>query len=162
MIALKHLLPLLLAAPLAAQTAGTWHLIAEPNLTEIIEKATQPMNFLIRPIARGRLKKTNGAYQQIQIARTPTEITIRYDQREPQHMPVDGQAVNWKREDGETFLISARTQQDDLVQTYKAEDGERTNLFHFDPRTRTLNLLVTVKSRKLPNPLTYTLSYKGN
>ena len=48
------------------------------------------------------------------------------------------------------------------MQTYKAEDGERANRFHFDPKTRTLSLLVTVKSQKLPKPIDYTLTYKGN
>jgi hypothetical protein len=75
-------------------------------------------------------------------------------------MPADGRAVDWTREDGEKFRISARMDQDDLVQTYQAEDGERTNVFHVDATNRTLTLAVTVASPRLPGPLRYTLTYR--
>jgi hypothetical protein len=162
MAVLTRLLPLLLAAPLAAQPVGAWKLATQPDLPRIIEEATAKMNFLVRPIARGRLKKTNAAYQHITIASTPAEITIKYDDREPQHMPASGQPVSWKREDGEVFKLSARTEHGDLIQTYKAEDGERVNQFHLDPGSGVLSLLVTVTSHKLPSPVIYTLTYKGN
>jgi hypothetical protein len=153
--------PLLLAIPLAAQAPlGTWSLASSPDLPAIIEAATAKMNFVTRPIARGRLKKTNTAYQRIRIERTAAEFAFTYDDRQPQRMPADGKAVDWKREDGEKFLISTRTDKDDLVQTYKAEDGERTNVFHVDPATHVLSLTVTVKSAKLPAPVVYTLTYK--
>lgn len=157
-------LSLLLATALAAQTGpvGSWKLAQAPNLTEVIETATASMNFLTRPIARGRLKKTNSAYQRIRIGRTASEVTIQYDERQPQHMPANGQAVPWKREDGEAFLLSARLDRDDLIQTYKAEDGERSNVFHLDPSTGILTLTVTVKSGKLPKPITYALTYQAN
>jgi hypothetical protein len=163
MAALKLVLPFLLAAPLLAQTGpfGTWTLATAPDLTQVIEGATASMNFVTRPIARGRLKKTNEAYKRIQIAKAGAEITIQYEGRLAQHMAADGQASKWKREDGEEFMISARLDKDDLIQTYKAEDGERSNVFHFDPKTGTLSLSVTVKSGKLPKPLTYTLTYKA-
>ena len=159
---LTRMLSLLLALPLAAQPVGTWKLATQPDLSKVIEVATAPMNFVVRPIARGRLKKTNTAYERITIARTSAEITIKYDDREPQHMPADGKAVSWKREDGEVFQISAHTNGESLIQTYHAEDGERINQFHLDPKSGVLSLHVTVKSHKLPNPVVYTLTYKGN
>ena len=163
MAALKLVLPFLLAAPLLAQSGpfGNWTLVSAPDLPKVIEEATASMNFVVRPIARGRLKKTNDAYKRIQINRTGAEISIQYDERKPQHMPGNGQAVAWKREDGEDFLISARLEHEDLIQTYKAEDGERSNVFHLDPKTGTLTVAVTIKSGKLPKPLTYTLTYKA-
>lgn len=157
-----NLLPFLLAFPLAAQAPlGTWNLATAPDIPAIIEAATAPMNFVTRPIARSRLKKTNSAYQLIRLERTPGEFVITYDGRQPQHMPINGSAVSWKREDGETFLISARADKDDLVQTYKAEDGARTNVFHVDPATRMLTLTVTVTSAKLPKPVVYAIIYKA-
>jgi len=155
------ILPLLLALPLFAEApVGAWTLAASPDIPAIIEKATAPMNFITRPIARGRLKKTNPAYQRIRIERTPKEFVIQYDDRQAQHMPADGSSVAWKREDGEVFQIATRVDKDDLVQTYKAEDGERTNVFHLDPASRALTLTVTVKSHKLPAPVVYAITYK--
>jgi len=155
-------LTLLLAVPLAAQApVGTWTLASAPDITAAIEKGTEAMNFIKRPIARSRLKKTNAAYQRIKIERAGTEYVVTYDQRAPQHMPADGRGVNWKREDGESFLISMRVDREDMIQDYKAEDGERINVFHVDPATRTLTMAVTIKSQKLPGPITYTVAYKA-
>jgi hypothetical protein len=154
-------LPFLLAAPLAAQSvAGDWHLATAPDVPGIIDGATAPMNFITRPIARGKLKKTNPVYQRIRINRTPAEFVLQYDERAPQHMPADGKAVAWTREDKEVFQISARVEKDDLVQHYQAEDGERTNVFHVDPATHLLSMAVTIKSKRLPAPVVYTITYK--
>jgi len=158
---LSRLLPLLLALPLAGQVpAGSWSLAAAPDLTAVIEAATAPMNFLTRPFARSRLKQTNPLHAHIRIAHPGSEITIQYDDSPAQHMPDDGSPVAWKREDGESFMISARTDPDGLVQTYKAEDGERSNRFRLDPATGSLALTVTIRSGRLPGPVTYTLSYR--
>jgi hypothetical protein len=154
-------LPFLLAAPLAAQSfAGDWHLATAPDVPAIIEAATAPMNFVTRPIARGKLKKTNPVYQRIRISRTPTEFVLQYDDRAPQHMPADGHAVAWTREDKEVFQISARVDKEDLIQHYQAEDGERTNVFHLDPATHLLTMEVTIKSKRLPGPVVYKITYK--
>jgi hypothetical protein len=156
-------LALLIAVPLAAQNPGpfgTWTLASAPDLAKAIAEATAPMNFLTRPIARSRLAKTNSVYQTLRIERVPAGISIGYDQRLPQVMPADGSAVAWTREDGEKFLISAHLDQDDLVQTYQAEDGRRSNVFHLDPGSRTLTMAVTVTSPRLPGPVNYTLAYR--
>jgi hypothetical protein len=159
----RLLLPLLFALPLAAQNpgpVGDWALASAPDLAKVIAAATAPMNFITRPIARARLAKTNEAYRTVRIQREAGTIAITYDQRQPQLMPADGRSVDWTREDGEKFRISARMDQDDLVQTYQAEDGARTNVFHVDPASHNLTLAVTISSPRLPGPLTYTLSYR--
>jgi len=156
----RFLLPALFALPLAAQPFGTWTLVSAPDLPGIIEAATAPMNFITRPIARSRLKATNSVYRTVRIEREDGGIAIQYDQRQPQHLPADGRTVQWTREDGQSFLISARMDGDDLVQTYQAEDGQRTNRFHLDPASRVLSLRVTVTSPRLPGPLDYTLTFR--
>jgi hypothetical protein len=155
--------PCLFALLLAAQPAapfGNWTLDSAPDLPRVIEEATASMNFITRPIARSRLNKTNEVYQTVRIEREAGTISIQYGQRQPQRMPADGSPVAWTREDGEKFLISARADRDDLVQTYKAEDGERTNVFHVDPASRILTLNVTVTSPRLPRPVSYAITYR--
>jgi hypothetical protein len=158
----RFLPAVLLALPLAAQPGpfGSWTLASAPDLPKVIEAATATMNFITRPIARSRLNQTNVVYRTIRIEAEDGGIAIQYDQRQPQHMPADGRTVHWTREDGQSFLISTRLDGDDLVQTYRAEDGERTNVFHVDGATRTLTLRVTVTSPRLPGPLRYDLSYR--
>jgi hypothetical protein len=155
-------LAFLLALPLAAQAPlGSWSLAGAPDIPGIIEAATASMNFVTRPIARSRLRKTNPAYQSIRLERNGGDYLITFDARQAQRMPASGAPVPWRREDGEEFLISIRVADDDLVQRFKADDGVRTNLFHVDPATRNLTLTVTVTSEKLPKPVVYAITYKA-
>lgn len=163
MILRRLLLPILLATPVLAHNgnlSGTWTLATAPDIAKAIEAAVAPLNFLVRPIARKRLAKTNTAYGTLRITQEGSDIAIQTDQRPPQRMPADGQPVAWTREDGETFMISARMDGEDLVQTFKAHDGERTNVYRLDPATHALTLSVTVASPRLPAPLVYTLVYR--
>ena len=157
------LLPAILALPLAAQNPGpfgAWAVVNVPDLTPAIEAATASMNFVTRPIARSRLKKATLAFPTIRIERGADDIAVQYGERAPQRMPADGRVVEWIREDGEKMHISVRLDQDDLVQHYLAADGERTNVFHVDARTRVMTLTVTITSPHLPAPLTYVLTYQ--
>jgi hypothetical protein len=158
----RFLTAVLIALPLAAQPGpfGSWTLASAPDLPKVIEAATATMNFITRPIARSRLNQTNTVYRTIRIESEDGGVAIQYDQRRPQHMPADGRTVQWTREDGQKFLISTRMDGEDLVQTYQAEDGARTNVFHVDPASRVLTLKVTVTSPRLPGPLSYDLTYR--
>lgn len=139
---------------------GTWTLASAPDIPAAIDAATAPMNFLVRPFARSRLRKTNLLYPRILVARNGAEFIIQYAERQPIHIPADGSPVFWNREDGEKLILTAHLVGDDLEQTFKAEDGERTNLFHVDPGSRILKFQVTVRSGRLPGPLTYTIDYR--
>lgn len=152
---------LLFLAPLGAADPawnGTWSLRQAPDMAKAIEAATAGMNFLTRPIARGRLTKLNPVYQRVALTQGPSEVTVKFDDRAPIRMPADGRAVAWTREDGEVFQVSARLQGDVLVQHLQGADGARTNTFRLDA-ARQLSLSVEVKSAKLSGPLTYTLMF---
>lgn len=153
---------LLFVATLAGQEVpmGTWTLNQAGDIPRAIDQATADMSFVARPIARGRLAKLNPAYQKVTLGRNGGDFTVQFDQRQPIRMPGDGRSISWQREDGEQFLVSARTEGDKLIQHFKGQDGERTNVFRRDGQGG-LVLEVTVKSSKLPKPLTYTLMYRA-
>lgn len=156
----RMLLTALLALPLAAQDGawlGTWRLGSAPDIQAIIEKCTEEMSFIKRPIARARLKKLNPAYQRLVIARSGGDFTLQFDARQPISVPANGGAIPWTREDGEKFRVSVKPQGDVLTQHYQGEDGERSNRFSADAKGLTLE--VAVKSQKLPQPLVYRLNY---
>jgi hypothetical protein len=132
---------------------------SEAAIDTAIETAVAKMNFVKRPIARGRLKKNNTAHQRAEIATTPQEISVAFDGRAPVRMPADGTTAKWKREDGEAFDVSARWQGDKLVQTFKAEDGQRTNTFSLGSDGAQLRVDVEITSPQLPEPLRYTLTF---
>lgn len=124
-----------------------------------IDTAIAGMNFIKRPIARGRLKKTNPLYQRINISRTTDQISVRFDNGQPVLMPADGQSAKWTRADGEVFDVSGNWQGSRLVQTFAAEDGRRVNTFNLGPDGK-LAMQVTLSSPQLPTAVSYTLIFR--
>jgi hypothetical protein len=129
------------------------------DISQAIEQAVEKMNFIKRPIARGRLSRTNFAYQQVRIDVGATEAEVTYDTQAPIRMPLDGSPIKWKRADGEVFDVSAKVEGGKLVQTYKAEDGTRVNSF-FKDASGLVHLEVEVSSAQLPQPVKYSLVYR--
>jgi hypothetical protein len=132
---------------------------SDAGILQAIDAAVADMNFITRPIARSRLKKTNSLAHRITIARQGETISVRFDERKPAEMPADGSVVKWTGEDGEQFDVFARVESSRLVQTFKAEDGQRVNSFSAEDAQR-LTLEVQVTSPRLPKPLTYSVHYK--
>lgn len=154
--------PVLAALSLAAQEpslAGTWNQTKADDIAAAIQATVADMNFIKRPIARGRLTKLNPAYKKVAITVSGAGVDVKLDDRAPIHMPPGGAAAPWTREDGEKFMVAAQVSKDQLVQTFKNEDGERTNVFKLSPDGKTLTLTATVKSPQLPKPLTYSIHF---
>lgn len=154
--------PVLAALSLAAQEpalSGAWTQTRADDIAAAIEVTVKDMNFIKRPIARGRLKKLNPAYRKVTITITDKGVAVKLDDRAPILMPAGGKAAPWTREDGEKFMVAAQVSKDQLIQTFKNEDGERTNVFRLSPDGRALTLTATVKSPQLPKPLTYSIHF---
>lgn len=156
------LVPALASLSLAAQEPpfnGTWTQVKADDIAAAIQAAVAGMNFIKRPIARSRLTKVNPAYRKVVIAISDKETLIKFDERDAIHMPPGGASAPWTREDGDKFMVAAQTGKDQLVQTFKSEDGERTNVFKLSPDGKTLTMNATIKSPQLPKPLTYNISF---
>lgn len=161
-LARPFLVPALAALSLAAQESafnGTWNQAKSDDIAAAINATVADMNFIKRPIARGRLTKVNPAYRKVVIAVSDKETLVKFDEREAIHMPAGGAAAPWTREDGEKFMVAAQVGKDQLIQTFKSEDGERTNVFKVSPDGRTLTMSATIKSPQLPKPLAYSISF---
>ncbi len=124
-----------------------------------IDAAVAKMSFVTRPIARGRLRKANVAHKRVALARTEQEISVTFDAYTPVRMPADGRTAKWTRDDGETFDVTASWSGDSLVQTFKGEDGQRTNTFRVGPDAAALTVQVEVTSPRLPAPVRYSLTF---
>ncbi len=156
------LVPTIAVLSLAAQEpslSGTWNQTRTDDIPAAIDATVADMNFIKRPIARHKLVNLNPAYRKVMIAISDKEVLVRLDEREPIHMPPGGKAAPWTREDGDKFMVAAQVTKDQLVQTFKNDEGERTNVFKLSPDGRSLTLTATVKSPKLPRPLVYSISF---
>jgi hypothetical protein len=147
--------------PAAAAWSGTYEHVPEQSsdISQAIDAAVKNMSFIKRPIARARLAKTNVPYQRIRIQVAGADVEIAFDDRKPIRIPLDGRPIKWTREDGEVFDVSVQLDGDQLVQTYRAEDGMRVNTFQVDA-SGSLRLRVEVSSPQLPQPMRYELAYR--
>ena len=147
---------------LSVQDAVRYQLLPDQSddLDQAIRQATARLNFLLRPIARSRLRQTNARYQYIELLERADTIAISYEGRPPIRAPADGSKVDWQREDGEHFQVWMKREHDVLYHHFKADDGERLNEFRWSANGDTLWLAVTLNSPRLPQPVRYRLVYK--
>ncbi|HEX6926863.1 MAG TPA: hypothetical protein VF167_15680 [Longimicrobiaceae bacterium] len=152
------------ALPAAAQNpdlTGTFALVEaeSDDVKAAIEQAVRGMNFITRPIARGRLTRTNVPYRTIRIEQSGDQVTIVTDER-PIVATADGNPMKWTREDGEVLDLTTRWADGALEQTFVADDGQRTNTFTLSADGGTLEMRVVVASPRLDRPVEYTLRYR--
>ncbi len=135
---------------------------AEAKVVAAITSGTASMNFIKRPIARSRLKKTNlPPYGTVRIAHTPTEVSIDMDGRAPILTPADGKTIKWKRpEDGEILDVNTVWEGSALKETFVAGDGSRENLFTPSADGQTMTMQVTIRSPQLKQPIVYRIDYR--
>jgi len=138
---------------------GLWHRTKVDNIPAAIEACTADMNFVIRPIARHKLTNVNPAYQKVALAISPQQVSVKLDDRNPILMPGNGSEAPWTREDGDKFQVAAHVAGNQLTQTFRNDEGARTNVFRMSPDGHTLILSVTVTSPKIPKALTYTITF---
>jgi hypothetical protein len=159
-------LALVAPAPGSAQGAAslngtfTYDAAASDNINSAIDAAVRDMNFAMRPIARGRLRKTNQPYQRVTISHNAQQVSVVTDGRRPIVSPANGTPVDWTREDGEKLKVSTEWENGTLEQTFKAEDGQRVNAYMMSADGRTLTMNVTITSPRLKKPLTYKMIYR--
>ena len=158
---------LLVATPVAVRAqagtiAGTFTLdrAASDNVDKAIATAIKDMNFVTRPIARGRLQKTNQPYKQVTIATAGANTVVTIDQQPPRQAPSTGTPVDWTRADGEKFKLSMSWDGGSLVESFKAEDGQRVNTYTLSPDGSVLTMNVRITSPRLSKPLTYKLAFR--
>ena len=146
----------------AGAIAGTFTLdrAASDNVDRAIARAVKDMNFITKPIARGRLQKTNQPYQQVTIATEGANTVVTIDKQPPRQAPSNGTAVDWTRADGEKFKLTMTWDGGSLVESFKAEDGQRVNAYTLSPDGSTLTMNVTITSPRLSKPLTYKLAFR--
>jgi hypothetical protein len=155
-------IPILATLSLAAQEpslSGTWTQTKADDVAAAIDGTVADMNFIKRPIARKKLTRLNPVYKKVVISITDRGVFVKFDERDSIPMLPGGQPSPWTREDGDKFMVAAQVTPGQMVQTFKNDEGERTNIFKLSPDGKALTLSATVKSPQLPKPLTYAISF---
>ncbi len=149
------------AARAQSQLDGSWtrNRQQSDNVNAAIDAAIRPMNFLVRAVARGRLRTANVAYERLVIASTADTVNVTYHERAPVITPANGAVVKWWREDGQDFDVSTEWENGRLIQTFRAPDGRRVNVYSVSADGRTLTMDVTLTTPRLAAPLRYKLVF---
>jgi hypothetical protein len=161
-LARLFVVPVLAVLSLAAQEpslSGTWTQTRTDDVAAAIDSTVADMNFIKRPIARKKLTRLNPIYKKVVISITDKGVFVKFDERDSIPMLPGGQSSPWTREDGDKFMVAAQVTPGQMIQTFKNDEGERTNIFRLSPDGKALILNATVKSPQLPKPLTYAISF---
>ena len=152
-----------------SQMRGTWTLNRQQSddVNVKINEAIARMNVVVRQIARPRLRSTNVAYPRITMFYDNDNVRVDMQGRPSVSSPANGQPVLWQRETGRTCTpmrgdcvqVTTEWENGTLEQTFRAEDGQRVNVYTVSADGNTLTMNVTVTSPRLPRPLTYRLVY---
>lgn len=156
------------ALPLAAQDGGRpvqqglYEFVPEKSdeIEGRIDQAVAHMNFLIRGIARGRLRGANRPIDQIDLRYSGDSVWISLRADEPWVVSrMDGEYIPYRRADGEVVQVKSDVSPGVIDQYFKSDDGEKQMIY----RVRDDGLLEVesiIYSEKLKEPFRYTWVYK--
>lgn len=143
---------------------GTWEATnsledARSNIDAQIDAVVSEMSFIKRPFARRRLTKVTKPCQKMTFDRLEdARVEIHCTSRKAAVAPLAGTPVRWTDEDGETFTLTQKVEEDRIVQTFKGEDGTRRNTYRREGDKMILDAKLT--SDQLPEPLTFRRTFE--
>jgi hypothetical protein len=156
-------LALLLPAALVAQ-APNWDgdYVLDPdrsdNLKEAIAKATESLNFAMKPILRKKLEGSEKPAANLNILKG-SAVTMQVEKNLP-FTTSPGNPAKWKRLDGEGFEVSCEERAPGFALSFRQDDVVRTQTYNLSEDGRTLKVEVTLRNPKLPEPMRYKLIYR--
>jgi hypothetical protein len=147
-----------------ARFAGTYRYVGgEGEIRELdaaIESVVKQMNFLIRGIARSRLREPNLPSPAITIAVARGAITVARPSRPTVTAPASGEPIEWKSPSGDRFTVRHGVTADGLLyQRFEDDRSVTVNHFHLGDDSR-LVIETTIHSRRLPSALVFRTTYQ--
>jgi hypothetical protein len=124
---------------------------------DAIDDVVDDMNFIVRGIARSRLREANPIAKSLGIAKKGKMLTITFDKRHYTG-PIDGRTVKVVGVTGDEVSMRFQISNGRIRQIFQGDDGGRVNDFSLDGEGR-VALSVRVHSDKLPKDLRYQLTY---
>jgi hypothetical protein len=154
------------ASGAAAQTgpipAGTWRFVPEQSeqIDKAVDQAVAHLNFVIRGIARNRLRNANKPINRVVIQYPDDNVFISFREDEPPTLsPRTGEFVPYTRADGEVVRVQTELGNGTIRQFFDSDDGRKEHLFQLRP-DGTMAMQVTVFSERLREPFRYTWVFR--
>lgn len=127
------------------------------DIGKVVDETASRLNFLVRPIARSRLRKTQVAFPSLRIVRSGDEFRIFHEQgTDVAHRTLED-PVKTTAPDGSKIVVRLLPGPP-LSQSYESSDGLRVNRYVLDGMKLLMEVRIT--SPRLPKPIEYTLVYR--
>ena len=129
------------------------------ELKDAIEATVQQLSAAIHGIARRRLTDANPADTTVDITVAGDKVTTTFASGFTVTCEIDGPAVTTKGIGGERLDVKLRAKGSKLVQHLQGRDGARTIVYVLSADRKKLTVHHKITADRLPEPLTYRLSY---
>jgi hypothetical protein len=150
----------------AAQTeepvpAGTWTFVPEESdrISDAIDQAVAHMNFLVRGVARSRLRGANQPIDRIVIRYPDDQLYVSLHEDAPPVVTPRSGTAPYTRRDGEVVRVTTEFRDGAIRHFFDSDDGDKEHIYRFRP-DGTLALEVTVLSERLREPFRYTWVFR--
>jgi hypothetical protein len=126
-----------------------------------IETGAQQFNFLIRPIARSRIKKSCFVLSKLSFRQTDGFLTLNSEREMPLTSRIDGHPVDARTHEGESIKFWRLWNEDNsFVQIIQSERGKRRARMFLNADGSILTIEVNIFSDKLDGSLHYMSHYR--
>ena len=129
------------------------------ELEAAIETAANQLPAAIRGIGRKRLTKTNPIDDTLDIVIEGDKVTTIFETGFDAQCVIDGGTVHWTSDKGDKYKVRVRAKGSKLVQIIEGEDGVKTTVFVLSADKQKLTVHHKITADRLPEPMTYKLSY---
>ncbi|MFP4624035.1 MAG: hypothetical protein ACOCVZ_04340 [Gemmatimonadota bacterium] len=163
------LVALAVAAPLSAQAPGEdpipeglYRFVPEASdrIEDRLDDAVDHMSFLVRGIAKRRLKGANKPIDRIDLRYQGDSLWISLHEDEPWIVSLrSGEYMDYVREDGEVVQVKTDLEPGVIDQYFKSEDGEKQMIYTLRDDGR-VAVETIIYSDKLEEPFRYTWVYE--
>jgi len=131
-------------------------------LDRAIDEVVDKMNFLIRGIARRRLRAPNLPSKEVAVFLESGRIRIARPGQPDVSAPADGKPITWRHPiDGDVFQVSHGTDEHGvLYQRFQGEQSVSRNRFVLSQDQTRLTIYTVITAKRLPAPLRFAMSYE--
>jgi hypothetical protein len=129
------------------------------ELEAAIEAAANQLPGAIRGIGRKRLTKTNPIDNTLEIVIAGDKVTTIFETGFDATCVIDGPTVHWSNNKGDAYKVRVRSKGNKIVQIIEGDDGVKTTVFVLSTDKQKLTVHHKITADRLPEPMTYRLSY---
>lgn len=167
-VAATLLAPSLTAAappePSVDQLAGEWRIVdkrgAEKRVANAVEQIVDDINFLIRGVARSKLRAFNAPCGRLAVEVDDEEVAIRCDRRPVADAPLDGKPKRYVSSQRDVLRLRHQLDHGMLRQTFVVSKGKRTSLYRVSPDGNRLTVATYITSPHFKGTARYAVEYE--